>query len=85
MSCLGMEECRIKIIERDYRGLAEQKHKAFDKWLSMTPSACWKNVIEALRKETMSENTLALDLERKYAWTDPRTVYNKKYYTYSNI
>ena len=68
---LGVKKHEIDKIEKNFpQDVDRQKLEAFDHWLRATPDACWENVIAALFD--MKENTLAMELTRKYNWKDPR-------------
>ncbi len=68
---MGVKKFENDKIERNHRGdIDRQKQEAFDKWLKMKPDACWKDVIDALYE--VKDITLASNLEKKYAWKDPR-------------
>ena len=71
MVYMGVEKYKVTKVEvNNPTGVDDQKLEAFDMWLKQNPSACWKNVIDALFE--MQENTLARALTRKYEWNDPR-------------
>ena len=68
---MGVKKFENDKIERNHHGdIDRQKQEAFDKWLKMKPDACWKDVIDALYE--VKDITLASNLEKKYAWKDPR-------------
>ena len=60
----GITDSALKIIEKDYSSVDDQKMALFSKWLRVDPDATWYKVIEALKKS--KENFLVDEIERKF-------------------
>ena len=55
-----MSEHDISKIEAEYAKIEDQKLALYSKWLSINPSATWRDVITTLA--VLNENTLAQDI-----------------------
>jgi len=71
---LGVEHTVIATAVYNYsqccNSLYEQKLYVFNYWLKNDRNASWSRVIDALKK--IDERNLASQLQRKYAWKDPK-------------
>jgi len=74
---LGVEHTVIKRAVYNFpHSLYDQKSHVFNHWLKNDRNASWSRVIDALKQKEVGEGNLAAQLEKKYAWNDPRASLN---------
>ena len=61
---LEINSAKLDGIDKDYQGSDMKTLKMFDLWLSSNPSASRKQIIDTLKTESISENTIAEEYQK---------------------